>query len=322
MPRVPPTRTAPETPKDQVTPTALEPSRKAPGVPTNSGKSKVKQGIHPGVPDLIRATPDSHKARQPEKKPGQGQGHCQSEVKLRPAPVLPEVARQARMSDKPVPPAKVHLPDPPPHTEVAMRLTVGMADGMDRDGQTRGQVGKKKGPLRPAPPKDGVPSQENVSAVVTETTNVRSQQKNMENSPRGRKPPRPAPEAPLKTSAGEQISGASSGTKGTENPAKPTPSVRPSKLSSNQQQQQQYCCIEGRQGASGQCSCAAGEGSGQVEGHEGPYTGGSDDELATNTSSHKPTPLKKPPPTMKKPTRSYEEPPEEGAPPCYDEITH
>ena len=352
-PRVPvPTRTAPEAPKGQVIRKVTEPLRTAPGVPVgsqglrqpvvpdstrgNSGKVKVKQDIHAGVPDLIRATPDSNKDRQPGQKlspvpgptQGHGQGKGQSKVKLRPAPVRPEVARQERMSDKPVPPPKVHLLDLPPHAEVAISLTAGL---LERDGLSKSQAEKKKGPVRPVPPKGGAKSQENKDInqmpIETEQKNVRSPQNNAESSPKERKPTRPAPDAPVKSGAQGKISGASSGTKSvegstSEGKAKPSPTTRTPKLHPNRQQlqQQQYCCIEGSQGVSGQCLCASGEG------HQGPYTGSSDDELATDivgqSEKRKPVHQKKPPPTMKKPTRTYEDPPEKGAPPCYDEITH
>ena len=334
-------------------------------------ETPASKNPNPGVPDLIRTVPD-HKGtsqQQGQKRDtsqgqsqaqGQRKGQGQPEVKLRPAPVLPEIARQARMSQQPVTPQKVELGDLPPHSETAMPLNTG---AFERMGGPQIKPEKKKGPRRPSPPNGGSKSQEtqlngkDSAAVDREKQSGKKPQAPRGRDNTGRKPSRPAPDAPVSGTSDtvntvETV--AQDGGRG-HGKAKPTPVTRMSKTSPNQQQQD-YCCIEGAGaaaagGARPQCLCAAGENSisrqgdddeegthpagacrGRVVagprdgGHEGPYTGSSDDELASESASQygKPKPphlnhKKAPPPIMKKPTLSYENltPPEDGAPPGY-----
>ena len=328
-------------------------------------KTPVNRNPNSGVPDLIRTVPD-HKAapqqQQGQKRgsnQGQSQGQGQQEVKLRPAPILPEIARQARMSQQPVVPQKVDLGDLPPHSETAMPLNAGV---FECTGGPQIEMEKKKGPRRPSPSNGGSKSQE--TQLNGKDSVVVDNKKQAGKKPQGersrdntaRKPSRPAPDAPVSGTSDTVNTGemaANDGGNG-QGKAKPTPAARMSKTSPIQQEQD-YCCIEGASaaaagGARPQCQCAAGdniisrqgedeeEGSraegtygGRVAssprdgGHEGPYTGSSDDELAADGPSQpKPKPpnvhhKKPPPPTMKKPTLSYENltPPEEGGPPGY-----
>ena len=367
-----PTRTAPAPPKCSdhdrkviKTPKVSETTRST----SSTQETPASKHPNPGVPDLIRTVPD-HKgtSQQLGQKRGTSQGQCQaqdkgqgkSEVKLRPAPVLPEIARQARMSQQPVAPQKVDLGDLPPHSETAMPLNSGAFQ--HKEGPQI-ELEKKEGPRRLSPPNGGSKSRETqLNGKVSAAVDNKKQSGKKPQAPHGRdstgrKPSRPAPDTPW------------SGTSDTVNTvetvtqdggrghgkSKPTPAARMSKTSPNQQQQG-YCCIEGAGAAAAggprsQCLCAAGESSisrqGEDEtegrrlvgacggrlaasprdgGHEGPYTGSSDDELADHGAPQpgKPKPphlnhKKALPPTMKKPTLSYENltPQEDGAPPGY-----
>ena len=394
-PRVPvSTRAAKAIPGDQETkrpapgtPEVLQPTRAAPAPPKNpehdktaarnpkvsetahptsrTQKASANRNPNPGVPDLIRTVPD-HKAtpqQQAQKRgtnQGQSQGQGQQEVKLRPAPVLPEIARQARMSQQPVTPRKVDLGDLLPHSETAVPLNAGV---FECTGGPQIEMEKKKGPRRPSPPNGGSKSQETQlngkDSVVVDNKKQAGKKPQGERSKdnTARKPSRPAPDAPVSGTSDTVNTGGmvvpDGGRDGGK--AKPTPTARMSKTSPIQQEQD-YCCIEGASaaaagGARPQCQCAAGDNiitrqgvdeeegnhaeggygsrvpsSPRDGGHEGPYTGSSDDELAADGPSQpgKPKPpnvkhKKTPPPTMKKPTLSYENltPPEEGAPPGY-----
>ena len=388
------TRAAKATPGDQEpkrpasgTQEVLQPSRVAPAPPkspehdkTAARNPKVSETTHstsrtqktlanrtpnPGVPDLIRTVPDDktapqHQGQKRGTNQGQSQGQGQQEVKLRPAPVLPEIARQARMSQQPVAPQNVDLGDLPPHSETAMPLNAGV---FECTGGPQIEMEKKKGPRRPSPPNGGSKSQE--TQLNGKDSVVVDNKKQTGKKPQGersrdntaRKPSRPAPDAPVSGTSDTVNTGEMTANDGgnDQGKAKPTPVARMSKTSPIQQEQD-YCCIEGASaaaagGARPQCQCTAGdniisrqgvdeeEGSraegghgGRVTsstrdgGHEGPYTGSSDDELAADGPSQpgkrKPPNVnhrKAPPPTMKKPTLSYENltPPEEGAPPGY-----
>lgn len=326
-------------------PVGPEPAHAAPGLPKVPDVTRTapkppskplttQAQVTQGIPDLIRAVPDgnviSHQGQ------GQVQGQIQPEVPLRAAPVLPEEARQVR-KPKPTPPPRVQLQDLPAHSEVAMPLQVRFPEK-----ENSGQAGKKKGPERPVPPKGVAKTPEDKRDTKSEARVVAEQPRKdntlvelerNQDEPRQRKPSRPAPEAPNTKQTGAKV-GETSAKQDNQvlGGGKPTPAARAPKTPAPQQQQQ-YCCIENMQSdrtQNAQCSCASGEGGRLLEGLEGPYTGSSDEEAAANLSKPRPLPKpslhppskKQPPPTKKKPTRSYEDltPPEEGAPPRYDDL--
>ncbi len=310
----PPTRAAPRGPgiEDISRANQHQPQMVSQGVSDSTPANSTSKRNH-GVPDLICAVPEGQ---------GPASGSSQEQV------------RNARTPRKPGPPRKVRLEDFEPRSETVVPLEIMST-----------KVGRSKGPNRPEAPlfvdsgsrdrrtndtESGAPNTPKQTSASKNKGKGKDSKKNKgkqsenkrekEQSESGKiKPSRPAPEAPKEsTSTRNEGTGKKISAKDKNN----TPTAVARSNNSREltgAQRQGFCCVEAADDR--QCRCVPGQGGplhseGAVGGLVGPCTGSSDEEGALvpprppNTNSRVPRGSE----------ASYPCPPEDGAPPKYQDI--